>query len=358
MKAKTLLEMLVLSLLVLVGNMYGGEIIEVGIGGGFTYNTIQDGIAVASDGDTVLVHDGIYTGTGNRDISLQGKAIMLQSVNGPTNCIIDADASIGDGHNGFSIGDGETETTIIDGFTITGGYIYQGGGIYCNGSSPTIQNCVITENTAGWGGGISCANGEAVVANCLISENIGWDAASGIYNCSSSNLTIRNCTITGNESQEWVDTIRTSGGTLSLVNSIIWDNAPSSEESIVALYDSQLDISYCDVEGGESSIYTNYGGVLIWGNGNIEDNPEFVVGPLGGYYLSHIDTGQLIDSPCVDAGNDLASSMGLNTFTTRIDGIYDSGLVDIGYHYIPEPCAISLLVCGSLVLFRKRTGHP
>ena len=40
--------------------------------------TIQDGVNAASNGDTVLVAPGTYTGDGNRDISLFGKRITLR----------------------------------------------------------------------------------------------------------------------------------------------------------------------------------------------------------------------------------------------------------------------------------------
>jgi len=60
------------------------------------FNNIQAAISDANDGDTVLVKDGRYTGTGNRDIDFRGKAITVRSENGPENCIIDCNGTEGD----------------------------------------------------------------------------------------------------------------------------------------------------------------------------------------------------------------------------------------------------------------------
>ncbi|HEX42087.1 MAG TPA: hypothetical protein ENN81_08510, partial [Phycisphaerales bacterium] len=42
---------------------------------------------------------------------------------------------------------------------------------------------------------------------------------------------------------------------------------------------------------------------------------------------------QAVESNCVDGGNDTAAALGLNTYTTRVDGEPDVNTVDMGYHY-------------------------
>jgi len=80
------------------------------------YPTIQQGILAASDGDTVIVADGVYTGTGNKNLSFGGKAITLVSESGPETCIIDCMED-----RGFRFTSDEDENSILDGFTIRNG---------------------------------------------------------------------------------------------------------------------------------------------------------------------------------------------------------------------------------------------
>ena len=331
-----------------------GEIIHVGIGGGYIYNTIHDGITAASNGDTVLVHDGIYTGSGNRDLSLQGKEIILKSVNGATNCIIDVAASNDEWHNAFSLTSGETNATVIDGFTITGGYTYQGGGMYIEGSSPSIRNSVFTGNTGGFGGAIALYNSDAIISNSLIYENTGWDIGGGIYYGSYggtlSDVLIRNSTIAKNTGEG----IYGYKGNMNLFDTIVWGNDVSYLDIQIALGKSSMLVDYSDIEGGEAGIYVDAYGVLNWGDNNIFDDPEFTIGPLGNHYLSHIAAGQLVDSPCINVGSDLAISLGLDVYTTRTDTVGDIGIVDMGYHYIPEPCSLLMLVLGVAAISRRR----
>ena len=69
------------------------------------------------------------------------------------------------------------------------------------------------------------------------------------------------------------------------------------------------------------------------GTGNRGDDPLFVPGPAGCYYLSQIAAGQATNSPYVDVGSDLAMNLGLDTLTTRSDEGLDTDTVDMGYHY-------------------------
>ena len=87
-----------------------------GAGGG-DYLTIQEGIDGASEGDTVLVASGTYTGPLNRDITLAGKDLYLMSEDGADATTIDCE-ELG---RGFIVTGGETSDTVIEGFTFAGG---------------------------------------------------------------------------------------------------------------------------------------------------------------------------------------------------------------------------------------------
>lgn len=164
--------------------------------------TIQAGIDAAENGDTVLVADGTYTGDGNGNIDFKGKAITVQSLNGPMVTIIDCQKV--PNTRGVVFQNEETNASVLDGFTITNGVIDNGGGIYCKAASPTIQNGLITRNQATKdGGGIYCENSSALITDCTIRQN-QMDRGSGGVFFTGDSLSVRsppnliNCTISEN----------------------------------------------------------------------------------------------------------------------------------------------------------------
>jgi predicted outer membrane repeat protein len=162
------------------------------------FATIQAAIDAAETGDVIEVASGTYSGPGNRDIDFRGKAITLVSASGPAFTTI----SCSPGHRGFHFQGAEGLDTILSGFTIRGEQpaiaVATGGGIYCQSSSPTISNCVVTGFSAIEGGGIALVGkSDAMVANCVIENNSASVQGGGIY-CWESAATISGCRIARN----------------------------------------------------------------------------------------------------------------------------------------------------------------
>ena len=218
-----------------------------------------------------------------------------------------------------------------------------GGGAYFVGeNSPALINCLITNNTAGSGGGGVTANvfTQLLISNSTIANNtVIEDGHGGGLNC-------------------------TDGSYTTIVNSIIWGNYASKGRQIgigVDTSPSTVKVSYSDVEGGGAYVQapTEGGNTwldtncnLIWDqpsepnnlHGSSVDDPLFVEGVLGNYYLSQTaaDSNDS-DSPCVDKGEGDASSLLFKEYwyTTRKDRVIDQGQIDIGYHY-PKGGAFTL----------------
>ncbi len=213
----------------------------VAIGGGEGYHsTIQDAIAVAKDGDTVVVYPGTYFGAYfGVSVSID-KSITVRSLNPDDPCCVAA--TIIDGYLQSPFEEGHTnvgvefvystdENTIFNGFTIQncgggtrdaengertprdhpdgfdGGWGIGSGIVIYPGGSPIIKNCIIRDNViragdagdgvpasetqnAGrggwggfaWGGGVYCGyNSSPTFINCRIIDNEvqGGDGGNG-----------------------------------------------------------------------------------------------------------------------------------------------------------------------------------
>jgi len=162
--------------------------------------TIQAAIELAQGDDVIQVAPGRY----NETINFNGKAITIKSSDGAAVTTID----------GWKLDDsvvkcisGEGPSTVLDGFTITGGTgnkeLYSesetvGGGLLCLHSSPTILNCIFVSNTSTYQGG-AIFNGDrsnTTIQNCKIRSNAS-ERGGGLYN-SRGRPVVRNSEIASN----------------------------------------------------------------------------------------------------------------------------------------------------------------
>ena len=116
--------------------------------------------------------DGTETELTQRDIS-SNTTILSGDMNGD-----DGASFANNSENVYHVVSG-ADNAVLDGFTIIGGNAtggpgtntYFGGGVFNNSASPSISNCVITENSAVYGAGAYGAGGSPSFDGCVLSAN-------------------------------------------------------------------------------------------------------------------------------------------------------------------------------------------
>jgi hypothetical protein len=186
--------------------------------------TIQKGMDLAQNGDTVLVGDGTYSGLGNRDLDPHGKNFTLRSQGGTANCIIDCEHS----GRGFQFVTGETVQMVVDGFMIKDGDVHPqiearaGGGAVMDAASPTFTNCEFLGNwvtstaATSVGGAVFVRDGSPTFTNCRFynsyvfsADGVAAGGAIGIQgNCY---VRLGGCIFNGNQTVTGYTTFSTGG---------------------------------------------------------------------------------------------------------------------------------------------------
>ncbi|MBC7851768.1 MAG: hypothetical protein H7Y31_18640 [Chitinophagaceae bacterium] len=381
----------------------------------------------AVSGDQVWVACGTYvvTATTNRSLSFhmrnnvevygsfQGTETTLSQRNlscGPCSVLSGEIGGPGINDNSFHVvSNGNlSPAAVLDGFVVSGGNDDRantlneglGGGIYNQGanvgnnSSPTIRNCVITNNRAVFGGGIfnNGYNGgvsSPVISHCIITNNTAIDGGGGIDNfglAGNASPSIVNSLIINN-------TAPTAGGIYcwggnpggnsspSLLNCVIANNSATGGNAGGLIADnsnsfnlqnsgtSNVQIRNCIFRNntaamagpqfaikGTATFNATYSSIDLTsqlfphvisgaGTGNISSDPQFVNAndPNGNDNCwMTADDGLNISSSstCVDAGNNPGTPAMDLRFMNRI---YNS-VVDIGaYEFNPLSLAVAFL---------------
>ncbi|MGE5293465.1 MAG: right-handed parallel beta-helix repeat-containing protein, partial [Solirubrobacterales bacterium] len=100
----------------------------------------------------------VWPGTYSEEITFEGKAITVRSA---------ADAAVLTAPSGYacSFSMGESAGSVLANFVITG---CGEGGIFCDGTSPTLKNLTIVKNQ---GGVLVYGGAEPTIVNCIIWKN-------------------------------------------------------------------------------------------------------------------------------------------------------------------------------------------
>jgi len=234
-----------------------------------------------------------------------------------------------------------------------------GGGIalWNSAGQNIIKDSVFVGNTSETLGGAILAMGwnnlPIQIKNCLIAENTANLEGGGLSANIGAWVNMENCTVTGNIVTN--DLYGTGGGVVSteymawvqINNSIFWDNFAAYGPQVAVGIPSDiecdgsdrmiadLDVSFSDIQGGQYNVFvqdtTMECTALWWNGGNIEVEPDFALD----YHLKNIAAGQDVNSNCVDKGSDFVDDIDIlmADYTTRTDGVADTGIVDLGFHH-------------------------
>jgi hypothetical protein len=136
----------------------------------------------SSYGDTVLVAPATYDTTSGESFPIvMASGVVLLSEIGPAATIIDANAT-----NRVFDCTGLDSSTVIAGFTITGGLHTQGAGLCCTDSYLEIRDNIITGNIAtdigAQGGGLYLTGGAPrIVANDILANKARKNMGAGLF---------------------------------------------------------------------------------------------------------------------------------------------------------------------------------
>ncbi len=315
--------------------------------------TIQAAVNLAERGDLVLVSNGVYQTGGkprypgeitNRVMITND--IVVRSVNGACVTIIEGQGPVGSN----AVRCVYIISGLLDGFTLTNGHTdvgsgWQGYGGGAYASIGTLENCVISGNSAYYAGG-GCFEG--TLRNCVLSGNNGGGVAAHsnggtLYNClitenqgsGASGVTLINCTVMGN-----------ADGGISACNAI---------NSVI--YYNRSDGIYQE-HGPGDRLVNSCTTPMPSGLGNFTNAPK-----VAGVRNPHL----LPISPCIDAGGTTSTSTAFDIDgETRTNG----PLVDVGCDEFWLPGITGLLtaainvapqtvvVGSSLTFYADTMGRP
>lgn len=265
------------------------------------FPTIEAGVAAATDGDVLELADGTYHPINADGIRFLGKAITIRSAGGdPAVCIVQGGLL----RRCFLFDAGEGQDSRLEAVTATGMW-GRVGAISCEGASPTLERCVIADNTdAGGplpftGHGINLVSASPRITDCIIRNN---DEGAGIW-CDTSSPVITGTVLAVN----WWGVVSYNGSAPTLESCTLGYNwhgavvlgAASLDRCIVAFNGESIaadpvTLSCCDLYGNALGDWVG----SVAGQEGLAGN--FSADPL--FCAIRTDLSLKSDSPCLPPG--------------------------------------------------------
>ena len=239
------------------------------------FPSIQEAIFAAEPGDEILVEAGTYT----ESIDFLGKTISVTSVSGSSNTIIDG------GGTGVVVSfiTGETQKSLLDGFTIQFGSGLNGGGVYINTASPTIKNCLIKSNQATvHGGAMYVIAGNIELENIVFEGNVAGSAGGAIYLRESSATITGGSMLSNSATNGGAMYIKDSTGFVSMTGVTFRQNSVTGSGGVIFVKLSEVIATDCIFElnsANDGGAWFSYnGGDATITNGVFNDNSALGLG--------------------------------------------------------------------------------
>ncbi|MDE0957665.1 MAG: right-handed parallel beta-helix repeat-containing protein [Planctomycetota bacterium] len=222
------------------------------------YSTIMEAMEIAIDGDRILVSPGFYPG----HIGFLGKKVELIGVGGAAATILDGlgtyDCVVRVNAPGFG--------ARVSGFTIQNGFgtscglplALCGGGILITAGSPTIDSCVLVNNSSSRGGALHSEQASPTIDGCFFGGNFA--SQGGAISVHGGVASISNCTLQGNSAYGWGGGLATDFGSVT-VSSCSFDGNTSESGGGIFITESISSITDCSFIG--NSAVDEGGGVLL-----------------------------------------------------------------------------------------------
>ncbi len=134
------------------------------------FGDLKSAISIASDGDTIIVANGSYSGVNNSNLSISQSGLTIKAAEGASPSISGSSA-----RRIFLL---TGQNIVLQGLFLTSGKVNSdyGGGVLIASDGVTIKNCTFYNCKALYGGAVFISGNNIVIDDCEFKSNTAYDS--------------------------------------------------------------------------------------------------------------------------------------------------------------------------------------